>query len=57
MWRKVLVNDKSRKNTLSVIPLGGVTEIGKNMLVLECNDDIMRYHYRILWEMIYKISD
>ncbi len=32
---------KSRKNTLSVIPLGGVTEIGKNMLVLECNDDII----------------
>jgi ribonuclease J len=32
---------KSRKNTLSVIPIGGVSEIGKNMLVLECNDDII----------------
>ncbi|MFA4886052.1 MAG: ribonuclease J, partial [Desulfotomaculaceae bacterium] len=32
---------KSRKNALSVIPLGGVSEIGKNMLVLECNDDII----------------
>jgi ribonuclease J len=30
-----------RKNTLSVIPLGGVTEIGKNMLVLECDGDII----------------
>jgi ribonuclease J len=32
---------KSRKNILSVIPLGGVSEIGKNMLVLECNNDII----------------
>jgi ribonuclease J len=32
---------KSRKNILSVIPLGGVSEIGKNMLALECNNDIV----------------
>lgn len=31
----------TRKNALSIIPLGGVTEIGKNMLVLECNDDLV----------------
>ncbi len=30
-----------KKNALSVIALGGVTEIGKNMLLLECNDDII----------------
>ncbi len=32
---------KSSKKILSVIPLGGISEIGKNMLVLECEDDII----------------
>lgn len=30
-----------KKNSLSVIPLGGIAEIGKNILVLECNNDII----------------
>lgn len=29
------------KNRVKVIPLGGVGEIGKNMLVVECRDDII----------------
>jgi len=32
---------KSLNKVLSVIPLGGMTEIGKNMLVLECDNDII----------------
>lgn len=32
---------KSNKNVLNIIPLGGISEIGKNMLVLECNNDIV----------------
>lgn len=32
---------KSGKKTVSVIPLGGISEIGKNMLVLECQEDII----------------
>ena len=31
----------SSSSTLSIIPLGGVGEIGLNMTVLECGDDIM----------------
>lgn len=31
----------NKRNALSVIPLGGIAEIGKNTLVLECNDDII----------------
>lgn len=30
-----------KKNSLSVIPLGGIAEIGKNIIVLECNNDII----------------
>ncbi len=33
--------DKPSKNVLSVIPLGGITEIGKNMLVLEYDGEII----------------
>ena len=32
---------KSAKNSLSIIPLGGISEIGKNMLVLEYGKDII----------------
>jgi len=32
---------KTRKNSLSLIPLGGISEIGKNMLAMECNNDII----------------
>lgn len=28
-------------NKLKIIPLGGIEEVGKNMTVLECNDDII----------------
>ena len=31
----------SKKPKLKIIPLGGIDEIGKNMTVLECEDDII----------------
>jgi ribonuclease J len=36
-----LVQSESSVPTLSIIPLGGVGEIGLNMTVLECGEDIM----------------
>jgi mRNA degradation ribonuclease J1/J2 len=30
-----------KKNKLRIIPLGGLGEVGKNMMVYECNDEIL----------------
>ncbi|MTI83809.1 MAG: ribonuclease J [Firmicutes bacterium] len=32
---------RTRKNSLALMPLGGIAEIGKNMLAMECNNDII----------------
>ncbi|MFZ5644123.1 MAG: hypothetical protein ACOY46_11075 [Bacillota bacterium] len=32
-----------KRNALSIMPLGGISEIGKNILAMECNDDIIRH--------------
>ena len=42
MRRRQTNNDTKRKSPeLKVIPIGGLNEIGKNMTLLECNDQIM----------------
>ena len=40
MRRKITKPRKSMPH-LKVIPIGGLNEIGKNMTVLECNDQIL----------------
>ena len=32
---------KNNNDKIKIIPLGGINEIGKNMTVLECNDQIL----------------